>query len=82
MSRLAGLAAGGTLETGEATVGDLVVRLRETAGRLVPFSQTKTLLREAAATIERLDGEARDHVTQIARLTSELNKLRTAPRGA
>jgi hypothetical protein len=67
---------------GEATVGDLVVRLRATACRMVPFSETKTLLREAAVAIERLDGDARDRATEIARLTSELNKLRPAPRSA
>lgn len=58
-------------------MGDLVVRLRETAGRMVPFSETKTLLREAAAAIERLDSAAHSRATEIARLTSELNKLRT-----
>ena len=64
---------------GDATVDDLIERLRETAGRMVPFSETKTLLREAAATIERLDRLGRDRATEIVRLTSELNKARPVP---
>jgi hypothetical protein len=67
---------------GEATVGDLIVRLRETAGRLVPFSETKRLLREAAAAIERLDSDVRNHGAEMARLTTELNTLRPAPRSS
>jgi hypothetical protein len=63
-------------------VGDLIVRLRETACRMVPFSETKTLLREAAAALERLDSDARNHTTEIARLTSELNTLRAVPRSS
>jgi hypothetical protein len=59
----------------EAIVGDLIARLRETAGRMVPFSEAKRLLREAASAIERLDGEARDHTTEVARLTAQLNQL-------
>jgi hypothetical protein len=37
-------------------VQDLVARLRAAADQMVAFSRTKTLLRDAAATIERLDG--------------------------
>jgi hypothetical protein len=36
-------------------VQDLVARLRTAADQMVAFSRTKTLLRDAAATIERLD---------------------------
>ena len=57
---------------------DLIIRLRETASRMVPFSETKTLLREAAIALERLDGNARNHEAEIARLTAQLNKLRAA----
>ena len=63
-------------------MGDLIVRLRATACRMVPFSETKMLLREAAITIERLDSDARNRTTEIARLTSELSKLRAAPRSS
>jgi hypothetical protein len=35
----------------------LVARLREEAARQIAFSEAKLLLREAAATIERLDAE-------------------------
>jgi hypothetical protein len=44
---------------GEATphgVQDLVARLRNAADRMVAFSVTKTLLRDAATTIEQLEG--------------------------
>lgn len=37
-------------------VRDLVARLRDAADQMVAFSRTKTLLRDAAVTIERLDG--------------------------
>ncbi len=37
----------------------LVAALREAAGRMVAFSTTKLLLREAASMIERLDRENR-----------------------
>jgi hypothetical protein len=63
-------------------VGDLIVRLRETACRMVPFSETKTLMREAAAAIEQLEIDARNHAAEIVRLTSELNKLRPVPRSS
>ena len=44
---------------GEATppgVTALVARLRNAADRMVAFSVTKTLLRDAATTIEQLEG--------------------------
>ena len=54
---------------------DLIDRLRQTASRMVPFSATKNLLREAAVAIQRLDAEVhRDHA-EIARLTAQLSKL-------
>ena len=37
-------------------VRDLVIRLRSAADRMVAFSVTKTLLRDAATTIEHLEG--------------------------
>jgi len=37
-------------------VRDLVTRLRSAADRMVAFSVTKTLLRDAATTIEHLEG--------------------------
>jgi hypothetical protein len=37
-------------------VRDLVSRLRSAADRMVAFSVTKTLLRDAATTIEQLEG--------------------------
>jgi hypothetical protein len=49
---------------------------------MVPFSETKTLMREAAAAIERLELDARNHAAEIVRLTSELNKLRPVPRSS
>jgi hypothetical protein len=56
----------------------LIARLRETAGRMVPYSETRRLAREAAVTIERLDGAARTRAAELARLTGELDKLRRA----
>jgi hypothetical protein len=46
---------------GDPGVRHLIVRLRAAAGRLVAFSETRVLLREAAWTIERLErgGSAR-----------------------
>ena len=66
-------------QLGERIVSDLTARLRETAGRMVPFSEAKRLLREAASAIERLDGEARGHAAEVARLTLQLNRLRPVP---
>jgi len=57
-------------------VHDVIARLRDAAGQMVPFSRTKTLLREAASTIERLDGDARHHATEVARLSVELTRVR------
>jgi hypothetical protein len=44
-------------------VQDLVARLRNAADRMVAFSVTKTLLRDAATTIEQLEGRlaAQEH---------------------
>lgn len=49
----------------------LITRLREECDRHVPFSQAKLLLREAAATIERLKAE-------VARMTAELAERASA----
>jgi hypothetical protein len=49
----------------------LLARLHEESDRQVPFSQAKLLFREAAAAIERLEGE-------LARVGAELATERTA----
>jgi hypothetical protein len=67
-------------EAGHSGVHDTVLRLREAADQLVAFSQTKTLLREAASTLERLDGNARRLETEVTRLTAGLEPARTAAR--
>ena len=69
-------------EPGQPGVHDVITRLRDAAGRMVPFSVSRTLLREAASTLERLDGDARHHATEVAHLTEELARVRAAPRGA
>jgi hypothetical protein len=61
---------------GEPTATDLIARLRESAGRMVPFSQPKIMLRAAASAIERLDAEVRSRTGDVARLTAELHALR------
>jgi hypothetical protein len=66
-------------EAGHPGVHETVVRLRDAADQLVAFSRTKTLLREAASTLERLDGETRNLANEVARLTAELAHTRTAP---
>jgi hypothetical protein len=50
------LAANPPREAAPPAVRDLVMRLRNAADRMVAFSVTKTLLRDAAATIEQLEG--------------------------
>jgi len=62
--------------SGVSAADNLTARLREVAGRMVPFSEQKILLRAAASAIERLDIEVRNGTTAIARLTAELNALR------
>jgi hypothetical protein len=49
---------------------------------MVPFSETRMLLREAAVAIERLNGDSRNRATEIARLTCELSRLRADPRNS
>jgi hypothetical protein len=66
-------------EAGYPGVHDTVLRLREAADQLVAFSQTKTLLREAASSLERIDGQARSLAAEVSRLTAELAHTRTAP---
>ncbi len=58
----------------------LVCRLRDEAGRLVAFSETKLLLREAASAIERLEHEAERLGTELAKATAEPARERTAHR--
>jgi hypothetical protein len=60
-------------------VHELVGRLRDAAGRAAAFSETKLLLREAAAMVERLDRDGARNVTEMTRLTAELSR---AARGA
>jgi hypothetical protein len=45
-----------THEAAPPGLHDLVMRLRTAADRMVAFSVTKTLLRDAATTIEQLEG--------------------------
>ena len=66
------------LRPGGPATDDLVVQLRESAGRMVPFSQPKILLRAAASAIERLDTDARNLAADVRRLTAELQVLRGA----
>ena len=47
------------VEAPDAAIVALVVRLREAADQMVAFSHAKTLLREAASVIERLESAAR-----------------------
>lgn len=63
---------------GRLATNDLVARLRESAGHMVPFSQDKILLRAAAAAIERLDTDVRNRAADVGRLTAELKVLRGA----
>jgi hypothetical protein len=62
---------------GQSGAHDIVTRLRDAAAQMVPFSGTRTLLREAAATIEQLDGLARRHVTEAAHLAAEARRAQS-----
>jgi hypothetical protein len=68
-------------DTGHPGVTEIVHRLRAAADEMVAFSRTKTLMREAAMTIERLDADTRHHAADAARLTAELSRSRATPRG-
>jgi hypothetical protein len=68
------------MPVGGSSIQALLVRLRDLAGRLVAFSETKLLLREAAMTIERLDRDAERHAAETARLTAELAHERASAR--
>jgi hypothetical protein len=64
MTVLAARAHGSAHEKPDAEVADpaaasLVLRLRDAAAQMVAFSQVKTLLREAASMIERLEAAER-----------------------
>ncbi len=61
---------------GGPAAADLIARLRESAARMVPFSQQKILLRAAAVSIQQLDAEVRHRDDEIARLREELDVLR------
>ena len=58
----------------------LLLRLRDAAGRLVAFSETKLLLREAASAIERLDRDSGRQAAETTRLTAELARERACTR--
>ena len=45
---------------------DLVLRLRAAAARLVPFSESRLLLKEAAAMIDKMDRERAQREAQAA----------------
>ena len=68
------------LRPGSPAAAELIARLRESAARMVPFSQQKILLRASAAAIQLLDAEAQDREAEIARLTAELEALRAPAR--
>jgi hypothetical protein len=55
---------------GGAHARDLAARLRDEADQMVAFSRVKTLLRDAASTIDRLDHDAQLLATEVARLTA------------
>ncbi len=87
MTGLETRAAGAGLGTsnrgpGESAADGLTTRLRDAAGRMVPFSEHKILLRAAASAIQRLEAEVRNGTTEIARLTAELKALRAVVRNA
>lgn len=78
---IAGGAAGGVAQTrtrasvSASSADALLVRLRDVAGRLVAFSETKTLLREAASMIERLTQDAERLERDAGRLGAELTRV-------
>lgn len=45
---------------------DLILRLRAAAARLVPFSEGRLLLKEAASTIEGMARERAQNAAQVA----------------
>ena len=67
---------------GDPAANDLIARLRETAGRMVPFSQHKILLRAAALAIEQLETDVRTRAAEVVRLTTELKALRATLPGS
>jgi hypothetical protein len=67
-------------DAGQPAIDHVIARLREAAARMIAFSETKTLLREAATTIERLHSDGRHHEAEVARLTMELDRVRAATR--
>jgi len=54
------------LVAGSGRVTDLILRLRAAAARLVPFSEGRLLLKEAASTIEGMDRERAQNAAQVA----------------
>jgi hypothetical protein len=52
---------------GSGRVPDLILRLRAAAERLVAFSESRLLLKEAAAMIEGLERERTQQAAEVAR---------------
>ena len=67
---------------GDSAADGLTARLHDAAGRMVPSSEHKILLRAAASVIQRLEAKVRHGTTEKARLTAELKALRAAVRNA
>jgi hypothetical protein len=62
------------IEGAGRVTGELVARLRAAAERLMPYSEARTLLRQAAGAVERLDRDVHSQAADIARLTRELER--------
>lgn len=58
----------------------ILARLREEAGRLVAFSESRLLVREAAFTIERLEREVERLQAELTRVTNDLERERSLTR--
>ncbi len=54
------------LVAGPGPVPDLILRLRAAAARLVPFSEGKLLLKEAAAMIEGMDRQRAQKAAEVS----------------
>jgi len=60
------LQAQARLVAGSGRVPDLILRLRAAAARLVPFSEGRLLLKEAASVIEEMDRERAQKAADVA----------------
>lgn len=70
-------AEGTELGTRDGRVRQMVARLRESAARLVPFSEARRLFLDAASMLERLDAEGEGHAAAVRRLEAELANQRS-----